>query len=623
MLAGIQVGIEVVRAVGSETNPDTVGRAWAAFTRTGNLNQPLNVSYSVRPVSTATPGQDYRPLSGVFTIPAGFSRFNLPIRPIDDAIVEGPEVIVMTLSDGRYTQNPAKNAARFYITDNDTAPPPTVSVAVSLDRAVASEANPVNQKAVLSFNRTGSTSAPLNVYYSLTGTATPGQDYHVLPGFITIPAGQSNATLDITAIDDLLVEPAEWGRLTIASNPAYTIDAGNPNVLFYIASNDTAPTIPGWWNDNWHYRTAVNFDSGSYARTDKPFVANLNFSDALSQSGGSGSVIPNSIRVVETNPAGTTIIDANVPFQFDSTGNNTGQIVVIATGNTPVNTTRHYHVYFDTQGNFGAASVTAQVITTDNVQDAGQNAVRIQTPAGTYFYQKANGGFSSILDPDGQDWLGFNPTPGSGSAGEYRGLPNSVFPGGGFHAGFNNATTTILSQGPLRTVLRTNAQIDRGQGAQPWSMTWEIFPTYATCNVTQVSGNYWFLYEGTPGGSISGNDYVTRAGGTTTGIGESWTDNAGLGSANNNSWVYIGDGDANRYFFLAQNQADNLVDSYYLMEGNMTVFGFGRDGGNSYINTPQRFTIGLAEGGTYAPAATLINGAYRDVAVSVGSSQGQ
>ena len=58
--------------------------------------------------------------------------------------------------------------------------------------------------------------------------------------------------------------------------------------------------------------------------------------------------------------------------------------------------------------------------------DAGQSAIEIQTQAATYFLQTQNGGFSSIIDNSGQNWLSFNNTPGSASSGEYRGLPNAV-----------------------------------------------------------------------------------------------------------------------------------------------------------------------------------------------------
>jgi len=66
------------------------------------------------------------------------------------------------------------------------------------------------------------------------------------------------------------------------------------------------------------------------------------------------------------------------------------------------------------------------------------------------------------------------------------------------------------------------------------------------------------------------------------------------------------------------------VDSYFLMpDGQMTVFGFGRDGTSaSLTETGQQFTIGIAGGGgNFSSAATTINGAYKDVSTSLGAPE--
>jgi hypothetical protein len=131
-----------------------------------------------------------------------------------------------------------------------------------------------------------------------------------------------------------------------------------------------------------------------------------------------------------------------------------------------------------------------------------------------------------------------------------------------------------------------------------------------------------FLYEGTPGGAIDANNFVVRSDGTQTGIGEEWDDADGPGSANGQEWAYFGDGGVNRFFFLAHNSTDNLEDSYFNLDNNMTVFGFGRH--NNPGGEPDKllgaannvFTIGLADGGAFAGAAATINGAYQDLNVS-------
>src|SRR5690606_32963526 len=174
--------------------------------------------------------------------------------------------------------DPDRSIARFYIANNDTpAAKPTVGITV--ERAVADEADPA-RKARITFTRTGSTANPLNVSYALTGTAVNGIDYQALNGVARIPAGQDRITIEITAIDDGVIEPAEWGRISLNAHPNYAIDWSRAQGLFYIA--DSGHTIPpGWWDTQWHYRTSLTFDSGSFARTDEPFVANINFTNAI------------------------------------------------------------------------------------------------------------------------------------------------------------------------------------------------------------------------------------------------------------------------------------------------------------------------------------------------------
>ena len=71
--------------------------------------------------------------------------------------------------------------------------------------------------------------------------------------------------------------------------------------------------------------------------------------------------------------------------------------------------------------------MTASVQLLSDTIDAGQEAFVIQTPLATFIYHKEGGGFSHLIDVDGNDWIGY--APGVGPAGEYRGIPNMVFRG--------------------------------------------------------------------------------------------------------------------------------------------------------------------------------------------------
>jgi hypothetical protein len=64
----------------------------------------------------------------------------------------------------------------------------------------------------------------LTINYSVaTGgsAATPGVDYTALSGSVTVPAGQTIATIPVTVLDDTLVDPNETIGLTLTTGTGY------------------------------------------------------------------------------------------------------------------------------------------------------------------------------------------------------------------------------------------------------------------------------------------------------------------------------------------------------------------------------------------------------------------
>ncbi len=356
----------------------------------------------------------------------------------------------------------------------------------------------------------------------------------------------------------------------------------------------------------------VEVRANGTARTEKPAEARLNFTQLLSDAGRPGTFDENSLRVEEVTSGGA-LLDANVPFQFDkdagynAASSAAGTLVFILEGQTGASATRYYRVSFDRTGT-GAAppSVPAQLTLTDNVADEGQSSYRIATPLGTWYYHKQGGGFSSLVDLQGNDWLGYRPT--GGSAGNYRGIPNAVHPEGYFHPGNTSCTSSIVSQGPIKATISSRSN----DGA--WECLWEVTPRYARLTVLRNAHAYWFLYEGTPGGALNeATDFCVRSNGTRTPLSQSWT-----GDIASPEWIYFEDGAVNRSLYLVHHEDDGAVDSYWPMEGNMTVFGFGRDGLNKYLTSvPRRFTVGLAEDRTFSGVSGALNSASRDLALTV------
>ena len=237
--------------------------------------------------------------------------------------------------------------------------------------------------------------------------------------------------------------------LSVSMQYSYTVSAVD------FAGNVSIPSVPlavttldddldQWWNASWRYRVPVVVDPQSVWRYDKPVQVPFDFTALLLQLGQVGALDVDSIRGVEVNAAGQ-VIDGAVPFQFDpgpgfdAATNAVGELVLVSGGTTPGTALRFYHVYFEvTGGGFTPAPVAPQITLVDGVPDEGLSAYEIGTALGTYYYQKQAGGFSSLLDLQGNDWIGYQPS--GGSAGDLRGIPNLVSPEGHFHPG---ATTAI------------------------------------------------------------------------------------------------------------------------------------------------------------------------------------
>jgi hypothetical protein len=327
---------------------------------------------------------------------------------------------------------------------------------------------------------------------------------------------------------------------------------------------------------------AIEVDSGGGARFDKPVEVDL--PERIQQP-----------RLVEVDAQGT--VRDTVNLQLDGT-----RLVFIARGTTPAHTTRHYRLYANPgQGTDDLPAAPALIALTDEVPHEEQASYRITTQNATYYYHKQGAGFASMIDADGHDWLSYHPW--GGSDGKYRGIPNLAHPENHFHPGGTGCNSAITAAGPLKASLHSWS-IDK-----KWECAWDIFPTYACLTVLKVDHPYWFLYEGTPGGVLNeAGDYMVLSDGTRISAADRWE--AVLPAP---EWIYFGAADTTRILYLAHHEADEYIDSYWPMEHNMTVFGFGRNGLEKFMTrTPAHFTIGFAEA---AIADQVIASAYQPLTV--------
>ena len=317
-------------------------------------------------------------------------------------------------------------------------------------------------------------------------------------------------------------------------------------------------------------KVGLELNTGSTKRSNPPVEVAINNADMLDLFDEHGQA---HFSLRETNS------EKPVPFQLEATGNHL-DLSFILDGETLENKVFHYELLSGADGDAAQQLVSVG----ERADYQGQESFEVTTPAATYVYHKQGAGFASMIDREGHDWLSYRPH--GGSDGKYRGIPNLVYPEGYFHPGGTECTSRLVKQGPVKAEIYSETK----DGA--WACKWDIFPQFARLTVLKAPKAYWFLYEGTPGGKLDEEkDFCVRSSGERSPASKSWEE-----PLPEPRWVYFGAGNAARVLYLLHHERGQGTDSYWPMENNMTVFGFGRSNLESYLTkTPARFTVGFFE----------------------------
>ena len=231
------VSIAATDGTAFETNRDpgvfTVTRA------NGDLTRPLTVWLQFGPGTATASDVDAIPQRVDFA--ANQTSANIIVRPIDDAMIENRETVVLTINPNSVNYAVGNRTATVSILDNDGITPTLPVVTLAVTDAAASETG--RDAGIFTVTRIGATTSPLTVGYAIEGTATNGFDYDRLPGFVTIPAGASSATITVRPIDERVVDAGEAVSLRLNANPAYSIGTQNVGGLT-IADNDVPQPVP-------------------------------------------------------------------------------------------------------------------------------------------------------------------------------------------------------------------------------------------------------------------------------------------------------------------------------------------------------------------------------------------
>jgi len=108
------------------------------------------------------------------------------------------------------------------LTQQDVPLLPLVSIRADRNKAFEGP-NHRNPPGRFTVTRAGDTTAPLTVFFVPGGTAEHEVDYEWLGPVVTIPAGESEVSLLIQPIDDLIREGSEFVRLSLIPSPDYRL----------------------------------------------------------------------------------------------------------------------------------------------------------------------------------------------------------------------------------------------------------------------------------------------------------------------------------------------------------------------------------------------------------------
>ena len=365
--------------------------------------------------NTAEAGDDYTDTSGTLTFAPGETVKAIIVPILDDAIYEPLERFNVTLSNPTGATLPTFPGAQVNIAVDES--PPTASIA---NVTVGEGAGTMTLTLNLSHESSRSTPYRTQTSY-IGGTATQGADYvNFLSGGearITVPAGDTQASLDITITDDTAAESSETITIRWDNDPT----GGN--------NGDATPATINFTG------TITDNDSADDSATGKPGITGA-------------------AQVGMTLTAGT----ANI---MDSDGLTTpgytyqwlraGSDISGATSSTYTLTSSDYGETIQVKVEFTDDGTNAESLTSDETVQVAPVAATCPTDTGTVWCATLTVGHT--LDDDGDpSGSGFEARSGRTAFGSLSGTTFT-------HLGVNYTITSVWGGGLQDLVLSTTPHL--------------------------------------------------------------------------------------------------------------------------------------------------------------------
>jgi|GEM_PF-1534724 len=225
---------------GSEEGPDDITFT-ITLSKTNNTGSPI--TFTLNPDGgTATVVEDYGDFTGTtVSVADGETTGVADVDIVDDSLLEGEETVIGEISDpslGAVTIGTATDEAT--ISDNDNT-----TVTITATDATAHENPSGNGEFTITLGKTNNTGDAITVDYSVTGTATPDEDYAALSGTASIASGQSTTTITVntSGYNDDSVEGSETVIVTLNATNHQLVTVGNPDNATVTIIDDDTPSV--------------------------------------------------------------------------------------------------------------------------------------------------------------------------------------------------------------------------------------------------------------------------------------------------------------------------------------------------------------------------------------------
>jgi Ca2+-binding RTX toxin-like protein len=234
----LSTNLAIAATNANQTEGNSGNKAFTfTVTRSGSTTEINNVNWAVTGTGTnLANAADFGGTlpSGIVTFAANETSKVITVNVSGDTTVELDENFTVTLSNPTNGATLGTATAIGTILNDDF---PSITLAVSPTNVT--EDGTANL--VYTFTRTGLITNPLNVNYTIGGTATNGTDYATITNSVIFAANSATATVTVNPTADTTIENNETVALTLATGTGYTI--GTTTAVTGTITNDDGPII--------------------------------------------------------------------------------------------------------------------------------------------------------------------------------------------------------------------------------------------------------------------------------------------------------------------------------------------------------------------------------------------